>query len=124
VVLYIMMSGQFPFCGDSDEDYYKNVLSQPLEFPEAEWATVSTDAIDLIRGLLDKDPETRMRPDEAMRHKWLNDNSIKNARSLAPPLTLDGGADMDAPPPKTFRFGQKKTPSEILAKIEARKTAG
>lgn len=120
VVLYIMMSGQFPFCGDSDDDYYKNVLEEALEFPEAEWATVSADAIDLIKGLLDKDPQTRMRPDEAMRHKWLNDDSIKNARDETPALKLD--TEDEEAPPKTFRFGQKKTPSEILARIEGRKS--
>lgn len=123
VVLYIMMSGQFPFCGDSDEDYYKNVLNQPLEFPEAEWKSVSADAIDLIKGLLDKDPETRMRPDEAKRHKWLNDDSIKNSRSVAPTLKLhEGDENPDGPHRTGFRFGQKRSPSEILAKVEQRRT--
>lgn len=117
VVLYIMMSGQFPFCGDTDEAYYKNVLEQELEFPASEWAKVSVDAVDLIKGLLDRDPQTRMRPDEALRHKWLNDPSSAVREEPEPAA----GAAADAPPPKTLRFGQKKTPSEILAKIEGRK---
>lgn len=124
VVFYIMMSGQFPFCGDTDEDYYQNVLNQPLEFPEAEWNTVSPDAIDLIKGLLDKDPETRMQPEEAMRHKWLNDDSIKNARSTAPTLKLHNEAEAaDGSHKSGFRFGQKRSPSEILAKVESRRGA-
>lgn len=122
VVLYIMLSGQFPFCGETDEDYYKNVLNQPLEFPDAEWSSVSPDAIDLIKGLLDKDPETRMRPDEAIRHKWLNDDSIKNSRSVASSLkTQVGDQHQEGTHKAVFRFGPKRSPSEILAKVESRR---
>lgn len=116
-----MMSSQFPFCGDSDEEYYKNILEQPLEFPDAEWKTISADAIDLVRGLLDKDPQTRMSPDEAMRHKWLNDPNIKNARDPPEPLKSKPSVLLEEPAAKTNLFGQKRSPSEILAKVENRK---
>lgn len=73
IVLYIMLSGQFPFCGDNDEEYYKNVVEQALEFPDSEWGTVSPDAIDFIRDLLDKNPETRKTAEDALGHKWLQE---------------------------------------------------
>lgn len=115
-----MMSSQFPFCGDNDDEYYKNVLEQPLEFPDSEWKAISDDAIDLIKGLLDKDPQTRVSPDEAMRHKWLNDPSIKNVRDAPDLLEIDASIP-EEPLPKTHRFGQKRSPSEILARIENRR---
>lgn len=112
------MSGQFPFFGADDEEYYKNVLNQDVEFPDAEWSSVSPDAIDLIKGLLEKDPQKRMRPDEALRHKWLNDSKIQNVNVEDMDVLKLQQHDDDAQA-KTFRFGKKRTPSEILAKVEA-----
>lgn len=112
------MSGQFPFFGADDEEYYQHVLTQDLEFPEAEWASINPDAIDLIKGLLEKDPEKRMRPEEALRHKWLADASTSNVAVEDIDVLKLQKADEDVAP-KTFRFGKKKSPGEILARIEA-----
>lgn len=113
------MSGQFPFCGDSDEEYYKNVSEQGLEFPAEQWKLVNPDAIDLIKGLLEKDPEKRVRPDEALRHHWLNQSvqSFSTDDASEHPGEHKFGATL-----RSLRFGLRKNPGAILAKLEAAET--
>ncbi|XP_025702410.1 serine/threonine-protein kinase D6PK isoform X1 [Arachis hypogaea] len=58
IFLFELLYGRTPFKGQSNEDTLSNVVSQSLKFPGA--PIVSFHARDLIRGLLIKDPETRL----------------------------------------------------------------
>ena len=40
-------------------------------FPDPEWTCVSVDAKDLIRGMLDTNPEQRMDIVDVMKNKWI-----------------------------------------------------
>lgn len=115
VLFYITLSGQFPFFGSTDDEYYKNVVEQDLEFPEEDWSQISEDAKDLLRGLLAKDPKDRLTAAEALKHKWVSDSEIAE-------LGFDDLEDEDSlafAAPKSIFGGKKKTPAEILAKVKA-----
>lgn len=71
VVLYILLSGKFPFGGRNESEYYQRVLSKEAYFPAEEWTDVSEDAKDLVRGMLCKDPEKRLTAEQCLRHTWL-----------------------------------------------------
>lgn len=58
IFLYELLYGKTPFKGSSDEDTISNVSSQCLEFPA--YPMVSFRARDLIRQLLQKEPENRL----------------------------------------------------------------
>lgn len=116
VLLYVTLSQQFPFYGKDEEEYYSNLLEQELDFPEEQWANISDEAKDLVRGLLVKDPNKRLTAEEAMKHRWLTESAI-------PDFDLDDGEqdgeDLAYAPPKSIFGGKKKTPAQILAKVRA-----
>lgn len=58
IFLYELLYGKTPFKGPSNEDTLGNVISQCLKFPES--PMVSSNARDLIRRLLQKEPENRL----------------------------------------------------------------
>jgi serine/threonine protein kinase len=114
------LSGQFPFSGDSDEMYYKNVVEQELEFPPDEWQNVSQNAKDFIAGLLTKDPAKRLNIQEASNHKWLTDGTIKSQPGVEHSSSIsEKFANLETP--KAFGLVKQKKPSEILAKVESAK---
>lgn len=71
VVLYILLSGKFPFGGKNESEYYQRVLSKEAYFPNEEWSDVSEEAKDLVRGMLCKDPKKRLTADQCLSHPWL-----------------------------------------------------
>jgi serine/threonine protein kinase len=74
VVGYVMLAGKFPFYGDSEEKFMRRLRSG-VSFPNKEWRSISQNAKLLIRGLLDPNPETRLTAEQALEHRWLNDDS-------------------------------------------------
>ncbi|PXF44772.1 Serine/threonine-protein kinase DCLK3 [Gracilariopsis chorda] len=71
VVMYILLSGKFPFGGNNESEYYQRVLSKQAYFPSEEWGNVSEDAKNLVRGMLCKDPRKRLTVEQCLRHPWL-----------------------------------------------------
>ncbi|KNA14066.1 hypothetical protein SOVF_110250 [Spinacia oleracea] len=58
IFLYELLYGKTPFKGSSNEETLAHVVSQPLKFPDT--PLVSFHAKDLIRGLLNKQPQNRL----------------------------------------------------------------
>ncbi|WJX79476.1 hypothetical protein P8452_62590 [Trifolium repens] len=58
VFLYELLYGRTPFKGSNNEETLANVVLQSLRFPDDPF--VSFEAMDLIRGLLVKEPENRL----------------------------------------------------------------
>lgn len=105
VVLYILLSGKFPFGGKNESEYYQRVLYKQVYFPTDEWASVSTEAKDLVRGMLCKDPQKRLTADECLRHPWL-----KRARGATPVCSARETVNNEVFPPEGF----PATRSEVL----------
>lgn len=70
VTLYILLSGKFPFGGDTEKEYYARVLKKQAYFPVTDWAGISEECKNLLRGLLDKDPGRRLTAKQALAHDW------------------------------------------------------
>eukprot|EP00760_Papus_ankaliazontas_P008505 PhM_4_TR13856/c0_g1_i1/m.26375 len=58
VVLFVMLTGCYPFLRPLPRDTMKAILTQPLMFPPQR--SLSADAVDLLTRLLDKDPRRRL----------------------------------------------------------------
>ena len=71
VILYILLCGYPPFNGINDEEIIKKVKRGKFSTDEEEWADISADAIDLVRKLLDYNPDNRLSAKEALQHKWI-----------------------------------------------------
>lgn len=73
VLLYIMLSGKMPFYGRDDNACLKMIASGKYHMPPREWSNISSDAISLVKGLLQYDPNKRLTANAALQHKWLQD---------------------------------------------------
>jgi len=84
VVLWMILTGYPPFHG-SEKDMMENVKAgKPDWSHKRRWQPVAPEAVDLVRRLLEKDPEKRLTAQEALCHTWLvrkQENQIKLSRS-------------------------------------------
>eukprot|EP00094_Tigriopus_californicus_P002469 TCALIF_02386-PA protein Name:"Similar to MAPk-Ak2 MAP kinase-activated protein kinase 2 (Drosophila melanogaster)" AED:0.02 eAED:0.02 QI:25/1/1/1/0.83/0.71/7/370/350 len=75
VIMYILLCGFPPFYSNHglaiSPGMKKRIRSGQYEFPKPEWANVSQDAKDLIRGMLKTDPQERLSIDEVIKNKWI-----------------------------------------------------
>lgn len=85
VLLYVTLSCQMPFVGMETEEYFQNVLTQPLEFPEEFWSKHSAGAQDFIRRLMDKNAKSRITAQDALKHPWIANSSDDNELALEVP---------------------------------------
>jgi len=60
IILYIFLCGYPPFEGDNSSEIFRNVLQQNVKFEDEIWRSVSEEAKNLIRRMLDKNPKTRI----------------------------------------------------------------
>lgn len=71
VVMFILFSGEPPFCGATDEETIRIVKRGRFTFPDEVWSHVSEDAKSLISSMLTLDARRRMTAEQALAHSWL-----------------------------------------------------
>jgi len=71
VITYILLCGYPPFYGDNDNQIFDSVRAGRFDFPSPDWDTISSAAKDFICSLLRKEPSKRLSASEALRHKWI-----------------------------------------------------
>ena len=70
IILFIFLCGYPPFEGDDSTEIFRNVLKQQLKFDDEHWRDISSDAKDLLRLMLDKNPKTRITAEQCLQHNW------------------------------------------------------
>ncbi|KAL3698304.1 hypothetical protein R1sor_012380 [Riccia sorocarpa] len=65
--LYCMVFGKYPFVGDTLQGTYERIVNDEFWYPE----DIDSDLLDLLHGLLCKDPKKRLTLDEVAKHPWL-----------------------------------------------------
>lgn len=70
VILYLFLSGQYPFQGATNSLIYDAILHREPSFLADLWQFVSPEATDLIKRLLHKDPIYRITAAKALQHDW------------------------------------------------------
>ena len=80
VIMYILLSGKYPFYGSSEEEITKKILTGNFDFNDKHFHNVSENAKDLIRKCLTHDKNKRITVKEALRHEFfageININNI------------------------------------------------
>ena len=71
VTLYVMLSGYEPFYGESDTELIDANREAKVDFPHADWHSVSVEGRDLIERMIVVDPAQRIGAREALRHPWI-----------------------------------------------------
>lgn len=89
VVLYIMLSGKFPFWGKTDIEFLRSLERGP-DLTSQEWDNVSDEGKQFVRTLLTLDPSRRPTATQALALPWImkqgnseDEASIKKLDSVA-----------------------------------------
>ncbi|KAL7880580.1 hypothetical protein SRHO_G00028340 [Serrasalmus rhombeus] len=69
VILYVSLSGTFPF--NEDEDIHQQITNAAFMFPRQPWSFISLEAVSLINNLLQVVVRRRYSVGKAMGHAWL-----------------------------------------------------
>ncbi|OMJ90472.1 hypothetical protein SteCoe_7174 [Stentor coeruleus] len=72
VIMYIILSGSPPFVGKSENEVISNITIGNVTFTGSIWKNISSQAKDLITGLLRLNPDERLTPQQALDHPWLS----------------------------------------------------
>ncbi|CAE7337987.1 CPK17 [Symbiodinium sp. CCMP2456] len=83
VVLYILLSGIFPFKEEGTTATLQKVRTAKCTFPPEAFQGVSRAAKELIKKLLQKSPEQRLSAKEALRDPWLTSSASLPTASLS-----------------------------------------
>lgn len=71
VIAYILLCGSRPFWARTESGIFRAVLKADPSFEEAPWPSLSSDAKDFVKRLLNKDYRKRMTASQALSHPWL-----------------------------------------------------
>ncbi|KAH9695682.1 CDPK-related kinase 5 [Citrus sinensis] len=78
VIAYILLCGSRPFWARTESGIFRAVLKADPSFDDGSWPSLSSDAKDFVKLLLNKDPRKRMTAAQALSHPWIrNYNNVK-----------------------------------------------
>ncbi|KAG8649004.1 CDPK-related kinase 1 [Manihot esculenta] len=78
VIAYILLCGSRPFWARTESGIFRAVLKADPIFDDAPWTSLSPEAIDFVKRLLNKDYRKRLTAAQALSHPWLaNHHEIK-----------------------------------------------
>ncbi|CAE6945216.1 CPK3 [Symbiodinium natans] len=109
VVMYILLSGIFPFKGEGTKATLNKVKLAKITFPPEAFQGVSKPAKELIKKLLQKSPEQRLSAKEALKDPW-----VTSSASL--PTSALSGAVMDNLRKYSAEHRFKKAALHVLAR--------
>jgi len=81
VIIYVSLSGTFPF--NEDEDINEQIQNASFMYPHQTWKDITSQAIDLIGNLLQVKSRKRYSVDKSLMHPWLeNYDTYSDLREL------------------------------------------
>uniref|UniRef100_A0A0D6QY21 Protein kinase domain-containing protein n=1 Tax=Araucaria cunninghamii TaxID=56994 RepID=A0A0D6QY21_ARACU len=83
VIAYILLCGSRPFWARTESGIFRAVLKADPSFEEVPWPSMSSEAKDFVKRLLNKDMRKRMTASQALTHPWL-----RNSHNLKIPLDI------------------------------------
>lgn len=80
VVMYVLLVGYLPFYHDNRNRTIELIRKGKVHFDMTDWGEISAEARDLIRKLLNVDPQKRYNAEQVLNHSWFgtnNQNEVK-----------------------------------------------
>lgn len=74
VIAYILLCGSRPFWARTESGIFRSVLKADPSFNEEPWPSLSSEAKDFVKRLLNKDPRKRITAAQALCHPWLRNH--------------------------------------------------
>lgn len=78
VILYILLCGVPPFWAETEEGIAQAIVYGQIDFKRDPWPKVSEEAKELVKGMLDPSPYSRLTVDEVLESSW-----IQNAEKVS-----------------------------------------
>ena len=78
---YLMLCGDPPFTGSSNNEIFKKIVKNDLKFNPYKWKNISDNAKDFVKLCLKKNASERPSASKAVEHKWFT-NVIKETHSV------------------------------------------
>jgi serine/threonine protein kinase len=83
VLLYILLCGYEPFSyAKSEKELISENKKAKVEYPKADWSSVSIEGRDLVEQMLERDPSKRIEPKKALQHPWITRRAIRNKSAV------------------------------------------
>ncbi|XP_071686006.1 calcium-dependent protein kinase 7-like [Rutidosis leptorrhynchoides] len=73
VILYILLCGVPPFWAETEQGVAQAILRSEINFDRDPWSKVSEKAKDLVKKMLNPDPNLRLTAQQVLEHPWLFD---------------------------------------------------
>ena len=70
IVLYVTMTGKYPFDGNSREEVFSKIQTGMFDTSEKLFRNTSSECVDLIKKMLIVDRNKRIRTNKLLDHKW------------------------------------------------------
>ena len=70
-ILFVMLTGELPFTGANSEAIRTEVTRGQIVMTSPVWSEITDEAKDLIRKMIEVNPDYRIRPSEALDHPWI-----------------------------------------------------
>ena len=77
VIMYILLTGRPPFGGSDDEKILSKVKKGKFDLVKYPWSIISNEAKDLIKKLIEIDPNKRLSAEDALQHPWFELTKLK-----------------------------------------------
>jgi serine/threonine protein kinase len=107
VILYTLLIGSFPFANDDQQTLFRIICSGQMDTSQPEWGQVSDEVKDLLKGLLDVNPASRLTAADALNHTWFTANKDCSSNDLRKSHSrLHGFADAMKLAVRTFEPGE------------------
>ncbi|KAK8811401.1 hypothetical protein WA158_003135 [Blastocystis sp. Blastoise] len=71
IMMYIMLSGDFPFKGKTDNETYEFISKGQINMDSDIWVHISSGCKHLLKRFLDMNPTTRISAEDALKHSWV-----------------------------------------------------
>lgn len=113
VILYILLSGIPPFGGKSDDEIMAKVEKGVYSLAREEFKDVSNDAKDLIKKMLEYQPEKRISAKQAILHPWFQ-NAMKKSEKESIALSSSALSNLKKLNVVTIDSVQKQVAADCL----------
>ena len=80
VIMHYLITGEFPFDGDTEEDIFNKIKNEEIDFSSPKYDSFSPECKDFLSKLLEKDSNKRMNSIESFDHPFLT-GEIKKKES-------------------------------------------
>ncbi|KAI3685218.1 hypothetical protein L6452_34456 [Arctium lappa] len=86
VICYILLSGFPPFWAETDSGIFRQILNGTVDFESEPWPNITESAKDLIKTMLDRNPEQRITAHQILCHPWIMVDGVATDKPLDPAI--------------------------------------